>query len=202
MVNIINQIAGRIVLFTALIRTSTSPSFKVKLIKIKNEIEMSNSMVVDFPSRLTSPLVEIEDKRFFFHKGIDFYSIMRAILKSITSTRLEGASTIGQQLIRSITNERDLKLKRKINEIMLSVLIDNSFSKAEILKAYVNLYMFNSSIGIYNLCNKEKYDTFNLTKQDCAELAARFKYPHLNKNNYVRFLKRVRTIEKKTMLSV
>jgi len=91
----------------------------------------------------------------------------------------EGASTINQQLIRNITNDREVKFKRKFNEVLLAVLIDNEFTKGEILNAYVSLYEFNSCKGISDFCRVEKYDLTKLSIHDCFELAARFKYQTL-----------------------
>lgn len=198
MVKTINVLVGRLILVIAFTKIKSSSSFKKKYLKVMHEIIYSRNKSLTLPTYFTKSIILIEDKRYYSHNGVDLYSIMRAILKNLTSSRLEGASTITQQLVRIITEERELKLKRKINEVLIAVLIENKFSKKEILEAYVNLYQFHSCIGVFNLCKIEKYDINRLSNHECFEIAARFKYPIINRRNYIKFLKRVRTIEKKT----
>lgn len=196
MVKTINKIGGKLILIIALIRIKYSSTFRNEYLKNKKDIEHSRNKNLTLPINLIKSIISIEDKRYLTHKGIDIYSIFRAIIKNITSTRIEGASTINQQLVRNITNDRELKLKRKFNEVLLAVLIDNEFTKAQILNAYLNLYQFNSCKGIAYFCRVEKYDLTKLSNHECFEIAARFKYPNVNRINYIKFLKRVRTIEK------
>lgn len=200
MVKTINKISGKLILIIAFIRIKYSASFKSKFLKSKKNIEQSLSKNFTLPINLSISIISIEDKRYYTHEGIDIYSIFRAILKNIISTRIEGASTINQQLIRNITNDRELNLKRKFNEVLLAVLIDYVFTKDEILNAYVNLYEFNSCKGISDFCKTEEYNLSKLSHFECYELAARFKYPSINRTNYIRYLKRVRIIEKKCKL--
>jgi hypothetical protein len=197
MVRAINKIGGKLILIIVLISIKYSDSFRNKYLKIKKDIEHSQNKNLALPINFRKSIISIEDKRYFTHEGVDMYSIFRAIIKNISSNRIEGASTINQQLIRNITNDRELKLKRKFNEVLLAVLIDNKFTKDEILNAYVSLYEFNSCKGISDFCRVEKYDLTKLSIHECFEIAARFKYPNVNKKNYIRYLKRVRTIEKK-----
>jgi len=82
---------------------------------------------------------------------------------------------------------------------MLAVLISMEFSKNEIMFAYLNTYNFNNCVGVCSLCSMENYDIENLSYNDAAQIAARFKYPSITKSNYIKYLKRVRTIEKKHM---
>jgi membrane peptidoglycan carboxypeptidase len=117
---------------------------------IKQTVVLSLEDKKQIPESLTNVLIQIEDRRFFQHKGIDIYSISRAFIKNTITNRLEGASTITQQLVRNITNEREIALKRKIKEIVLATLIDNYFSKNEILFAYVSTYRFMNCVGIFS----------------------------------------------------
>lgn len=123
---------------------------------------------------------------------------MRAILKNALTNRIEGASTIVQQLVRNIIDEREIKVGRKIKEIMLATLIDKEFSKTEMIFAYLETYRFGNCTGLSNLCKNENYDINSLSRTDSAQIAARLKYPTVNKSNYIKYLKRVRTIEKIT----
>ena len=175
-----------------------SPSLKSKFLFIKTKISKSNRKFKEIPEQLINSIILIEDKRFRQHKGVDFYSIIRAIVRNLTTNRLEGASTIVQQLIRNISNDREINIHRKLNEIILASLIDNSYSKKEILFAYFDTYIFDNCIGVFSFCKLENYDIDNLSAKHSAEIAARFKYPSLGYSNYIKYLKRVRTIEIKT----
>ncbi|HRG17762.1 MAG TPA: biosynthetic peptidoglycan transglycosylase [Flavobacterium lutivivi] len=196
MAKTINKIGGKLILALALIRLKYSTCFKNKYIQIKNNIINTKNKDLILSNYLIKSIISIEDKRFFHHIGIDLYSIFRAIVKNITSNRLEGASTITQQLVRNITNNRELNFKRKISEIMLAVLVEKEFTKNEILNAYLNLYQFNFCVGISDFCKIERYNLNKLSNHECYEIAARFKYPKVNHINYIKFLKRVRTIER------
>lgn len=173
-----------------------SPTFKIKYISIKLEISQINRKKKYIPRNLIESVLIIEDKRFFHHYGIDVYSIFRSLYKNINSKNLQGASTIEQQLVRSITNDRQIKNVRKIKEIMYSLLLNKEFSKYEIIYAYFEICSFGNCRGITELCKKENYNIANLSDLDSAQIAARFKYPSINQRNYIRYLKRVRKIEK------
>jgi penicillin-binding protein 2A len=173
-----------------------SPSIKNQYLTIMETVAISLSEINKIPDHLIYSLILIEDRRFFEHKGVDVYAIIRAITKNVTTKRIEGASTIVQQLIRNITNEREIKINRKLKEIVFASLLDKEFSKDKILTAYLNTYQFKNSSGIFAFCQNENYNLDSLTKNQSAEIAARFKYPTITKDNYIKYLKRVRTIEK------
>jgi len=92
----------------------------------------------DVPQSLKDATISIEDKDFYKHKGFDPLSIPRIIKNVIINRRLIGGSTITQQLVKTVllTNER--KISRKIREFVLSVRIEKTYSKDEILQMYLN----------------------------------------------------------------
>lgn len=140
-------------------------------------------------------IILIEDRRFVDHMGVDFYSITRAIYRYLFKNKIEGASTITQQLVRLITNQREIKISRKIKEIILASLIENEFTKEDILKIYVLKYNFNNCVGLHTFSVAAGYKTYDLTNIEIFQILARLKYPSINQSNYIRYLKRVRTIE-------
>lgn len=87
---------------------------------------------------LITALRTAEDKRFFAHCGFDIIAILRSIFYIIFKNIKSGASTIDQQLIRTITQEKDKTIKRKIKEIILATAINNRFEKNDIANAYLN----------------------------------------------------------------
>lgn len=170
-------------------------SIKLRYNNLRNSIIDSEIVQIIIPKNLSKIIVFIEDRRFFYHLGVDIYSIFRAIFRLVFDNKIEGASTITQQLVRTITNDRELTIRRKIREIILASLIEREFSKEKILRAYFIKYNFSHSIGIHRFCLKEGYDINCLNIQEIFEIVARLKYPSINAKNYTKFLKRVRTID-------
>lgn len=92
----------------------------------------------DAPPYLVETLTTIEDREFYNHFGVAPKSIARAVINNLRSRKLEGASTLTQQLVKNffLTNERSLK--RKANEALMAILLEMHYSKDEILEAYLN----------------------------------------------------------------
>lgn len=197
MVNKFNYFLGTTIKIVALLSLWINKSFKSDYYKIKENVKSVLPIKVELPVPLQQSIIEIEDKRYFHHLGIDFYSISRAIINNLTNERIEGASTIVQQFVRCITNERDKNIKRKIKEIFLASLINRKFTKEEIFYTYLIKYRFNNCVGIFKFCEIENYNIDCLSIYETAQIAARIKYPSITESNYIRYLKRVRTIEKK-----
>ena len=148
MIKIINLFFGYITFIIAFvtIRLSNQLRNKYKFIEISIHQSLLNNNQIS--RQLINSVINIEDIRFFTHFGVDFYSIVRSIKNLLIKGRIEGASTISQQLLRTISNDRELSLKRKIIEILISTLISKKFTKNEILIAYFETYNFNNCIGI------------------------------------------------------
>jgi len=199
MIRILNYLIGKFLQFTSMLLLRCSKEMRLQFNKIKTELIKANNLDKDFPEVLLNGLIAIEDKRYFLHFGVDFYSIMRASIRNVTSKRIEGASTITQQFVRNITGERKIRFKRKIKEMLFASLIDYQFSKKEIISAYLNSYRFRNCVGVHEFCKLEQYNINKLSVNETAQIAARFKYPSINEINYLKYLKRVRFIECKIM---
>jgi len=104
----------------------------------------------DIPKTMQDALIAIEDARFYEHVGVDPKGIARAVLENFRGGGLsQGASTITQQLARNIFLSQERSLKRKIQEVLISVDIEKRFSKKEILEYYFNqIYFGSGSYGI------------------------------------------------------
>ncbi|MEZ5590344.1 MAG: penicillin-binding protein 1B [Gammaproteobacteria bacterium] len=93
----------------------------------------------DLPPVLVDTLIAVEDRAFYNHFGIDPKGILRAALANLRAGRIEqGASTLTQQLVKNffLTNERTVE--RKVNEVLMALLVEWHYSKEEILEAYSN----------------------------------------------------------------
>jgi len=103
------------------------------------------------PRQLINAFVAAEDSRFFKHEGVDFQSIIRAFIKNLVAGQIEqGGSTITQQVTRSLLlKSQERTYKRKAREAILSLQIEKSFSKEQILFLYLNqIYMGHGSYGV------------------------------------------------------
>jgi len=118
----------------------------------------------DIPAQVIESLIAIEDTQFFEHSGINLDAISRAIIKDIKARKLvEGASTLTQQLVKTLVLTREKKIMRKIKEVLLSLRLETILSKEEILERYLNqVYFGHGYYGIktasYGYFKKELYE--------------------------------------------
>jgi len=102
------------------------------------------------PKWLVQAFLAAEDDRFYEHPGVDYQGLIRAVLHLIrTGEKGQGGSTITMQVARNFFLSREKTYLRKLNEIFLSLKIENKLSKAEILGLYLNkIYLGNRAYGI------------------------------------------------------
>ncbi len=106
--------------------------------------------LAQIPEMLKSAVLATEDRNFYDHIGFDLKGIARAIIKNLFAGEyLEGASTITQQLAKTLFLTPEKSLSRKIKEAILAVQIERRFSKDEILELYLNQVYFGS--GAYGV---------------------------------------------------
>ena len=90
------------------------------------------------PKPLIDALIAVEDRKFYTHWGIDPRGIARALFKTVTGQRIEGGSTLTQQLVKNFFLTPERSLTRKANEVLMSLLLELHYSKDEILETYLN----------------------------------------------------------------
>ncbi|MBU2582953.1 MAG: penicillin-binding protein 1A [Alphaproteobacteria bacterium] len=140
------------------------------------------------PKTVIAAFLSAEDSRFYEHGGIDFQGIARAVFKIVVDkvqgrgARVQGASTITQQVAKNFLLTSDRTLDRKLKEAILAIRIERTFSKDKILELYLNeIYLGIGSYGVaaagLNYFDKELKD---LTIEEAAYLATLPKAP----NNY------------------
>ncbi len=102
------------------------------------------------PQLMIDAFVAVEDEHFFEHKGVDYMGIARATLENLRAGEIkQGASTITQQVCRSLLLSSEKTLERKIKEAILAQRIESRFSKEEILYLYLNdIYFGHGAYGI------------------------------------------------------
>lgn len=97
----------------------------------------------DVPENLINAYISIEDERFKTHNGIDIKRLFGVTVRNVLnklrgSNKLQGASTITQQLVRNTMLSNEVKIKRKVQEIYLAIELEKAISKEQILEAYMN----------------------------------------------------------------
>ena len=92
----------------------------------------------EIPQHLKNATIAIEDKNFYRHKGFDPTGMLRAIYNIVVHRRLQGGSTLTQQLVKNVLLTSQRTLPRKIKEFILAVQIESRYSKDEILRMYLN----------------------------------------------------------------
>jgi penicillin-binding protein 1A len=95
----------------------------------------------DIPQNVEDALIAIEDNRYYDHIGIDPYRIVGVVVKNLTGGRLEGGSTITQQLAKNLFLYKDQTYTRKVNEWAVALQIERLYTKRQILEMYMN-YVF------------------------------------------------------------
>jgi len=105
------------------------------------------------PKKLINSFLSAEDKNFFSHPGIDAKGIIRAVINNFKNIadgkRLEGASTITQQVAKNFLLTNEMSLKRKIKEAILAFRIEKAYSKERILELYLNqIYLGEGTYGV------------------------------------------------------
>ena len=105
------------------------------------------------PPKVINSFLSAEDKNFFSHPGVDAKGVLRAILNNISnlihSKRLEGASTITQQVAKNFLLSNEISLNRKVKEAILAFRIERALSKKRILELYLNqIYLGQGAYGI------------------------------------------------------
>lgn len=131
----------------------------------------------DMSPYLKEAFIALEDTRFMKHHGVDWIRTFGVILKP--SNIGQGGSTITQQLIKNITNNKEVTIVRKYREILMALNLEENYDKDVILEAYLNtLYLGSGCYGVKTA--SEKYfgkDVSELDAAECACLAVITKAP-------------------------
>ena len=151
-----------------------------------NDFSTEKRIFVPFnaiPDKIINSFLSAEDKNFFSHPGVDAKGVLRAVLNNISnilsSKRLEGASTITQQVAKNFLLTNEVSINRKIKEAILAFRIERALSKERILELYLNqIYLGEGTYGVA-AASLEYFDKpiTDLTYVEAALLAALPKAP-------------------------
>jgi penicillin-binding protein 1B len=134
---------------------------------------------------LVRAVLSIEDHRFHEHRGMDFWSILRALWVDLRAGRVvEGGSTITQQLVKNYFLEPERRLKRKLMEASMALVIEVLYDKDEILEMYLNeIYLGQrGSVAIHGMGEAARVyfgrNVEDLTLAESATLAGMIRAPN------------------------
>ncbi|TGL60826.1 biosynthetic peptidoglycan transglycosylase [Leptospira sarikeiensis] len=155
-----------VLLFLLIIYYQTFPDKRIlfkenKLVYLPENLEsvpLENDWVrlEELPSGSLEYLVEVEDYRFYRHRGYSLADIQSSLLQAILLfRRLRGASTIDQQLARTLFLSRDKTLTRKLREIRIAQALDEELGKKGVLEYYLNLVYWGR--GLNGIHKSSKY---------------------------------------------
>lgn len=129
--------------------------------------------LADLPPHVYQASIAIEDQNFYKHLGIDIQGVVRALVSNFRGNRLEGGSTITQQLIKNalLTNERSWQ--RKAKEALLAILTETIYSKQQILEMYLNYISYGGTAVGVESASRKYFDksAHDLTIAEAALLA-------------------------------
>ncbi|MBQ3792164.1 MAG: transglycosylase domain-containing protein, partial [Clostridia bacterium] len=130
-------------------------------------------------SYLVDAFISMEDHRFWAHNGVDWTRTASAAIGYAMGSSSYGGSTITQQLVKNLTGHDEVKVTRKIQEILQALDLAKKKSREEILEMYMNIvYLGNNCYGVQSAA---RYyfgkDVAQLTLEECAALASVVKNP-------------------------
>ena len=145
--------------------------------------DKENTTYDGIPQKLVDAFIAIEDKRFHTHYGVDWKRTFGAVINEfipIYSSR-QGGSTITQQLVKNLSNDREQSASRKVREIMRARYLENNYSKDTIIECYLNtIPMGHGTYGVEVAANYYfNKSVHELTLLECASLAAITKGPSI-----------------------
>lgn len=152
--------------------------------KIITKMFVENRDPIEFnqiPDVVTSAFLSIEDTRFYSHNGLDLRRIIGALIADIRSgKKVQGASTITQQLVKRAFLSPEKTFKRKIQEAILAIQLERKYTKDDILEMYLNQIYFGE--GAYGIESAAQVyfgkDANSLNLEEAALLAALPKAPN------------------------
>ncbi|MCI2253520.1 PBP1A family penicillin-binding protein [Domibacillus sp. PGB-M46] len=141
----------------------------------------TNSVSIEkMPEHLQEAIVAVEDNRFYEHGGFDVKGIFRAAFTNLMAgSRVQGASTLTQQLTKNALLSPEKTYRRKIEELFLAIEIEKVYKKEEILEMYLNTsYFGNGAWGVQNAAKRYfGKDVSELTLAESSMLAGMVKAP-------------------------
>ncbi len=135
----------------------------------------------DIPEALINAAIAIEDKRFYEHQGVDWFTTIKAFANMFFGDKTVGGSSITQQLIKNITKDDSVTIQRKVLEFFRATVVEKNYDKKVIIEEYLNsIYLGQGCRGVKSAA--EAYfgkELQTLTIAECASLISITNNPSL-----------------------
>ena len=125
----------------------------------------------DLPKNLIHACIAIEDKRFIDHQGVDWLTTMKACVGMFFGNGSAGGSTITQQLIKNITGNKEITVRRKLVEIFTALEFEKDHTKEEIMELYLNIIALGENCSGVQSASQAHFGK-NVEELDLAECAS------------------------------
>ncbi len=163
------------------------------------EAQKKSVQVKNLDSLTVNAFIASEDRTFYKHNGLNYKRMLKAFYKNAVSRSFkEGASTISQQLIKNTHLTSDKTIKRKLNEIKLTLKLEKKYSKDEILEMYLNTIYFGHNC--YGLQSAAEFyfgkKAENLTLNESATIVGLLSSP----NNYSPFKNPEKSLKRRNIV--
>ena len=152
-----------------------------ELQKIHASTDWKNASYDEIPEGLVHAAVAIEDKRFYEHQGVDWFTTVKAFANMFFGNTTVGGSSITQQLIKNRTDADSVTVQRKVQEFFQATLVEKNYDKQTIMELYLNsIYLGQGCRGVKSAA--ETYfgkELQTLTIAECASLISITNNPSL-----------------------
>lgn len=127
----------------------------------------------DLPKEVAEATISIEDKDFYKHRGFSFTGITRAVYNTVFKRELQGGSTISQQLVKNALLTQERTIRRKAQEVFLTVVVEGIYTKEQILEMYLNTIPYGGTAYGIEAASETYFNkpAKNLTLPEAALLA-------------------------------
>lgn len=145
--------------------------------------------------RMCAAVIVAEDHRFWMHKGVDHVAFLRASISCIKGHR-QGGSTIEQQLVRVVSGDYRITLRRKIKELSLATRVSAVLGKEDLVHLYLHVaYLGSGAEGVIALAHRLGFDVNDVSFYEAAQIAACLKYPLGATETPIAVMRRARRVE-------
>lgn len=166
--------------FSSTVYVKNSKGKDVEYMNFHNTENRTWVPYADIPQAMKDAQVAIEDKRFYDHKGVDWYTTFGAAFKLATGDGGAGGSTLTQQLVKNVTGNKEVSILRKLKEIFSALNLEKTYTKDEILEYYLNLVNYGSGAnGVQAAANMYfGKDIIDCSIAECAAIAGITQNPY------------------------
>lgn len=144
------------------------------LYEVYREFKRTPVSLENIPLSVQQATIAIEDKNFYHHRGLDTLAIIRAAFNTLRGKRLEGGSTITQQLVKNaLLSDSSRTITRKIKEALLAIATEITYNKSQILELYLNHAPYGGAVYGIETASETYFgkSASNLTLAESALLA-------------------------------